>query len=161
MMAIWMVMSQQPPRHLQAHAKAIFDGMDGTGTNVTAYLKNLLAPRFGVTDVPDAFIFAPGQLGGLGLLSPFTSLFLVREQVYRGPRDRMNEFFTRGREACLEAKNNLRSWANREDGACITASTSTMGARRAPRPGGQVGYAFTMDDYVQCECGSGWRTRSC
>jgi hypothetical protein len=48
---------------MQAHAKAIFGGVEGTGTNITAYLKNLRAARFGVTDVPDTFIFKPEQLG--------------------------------------------------------------------------------------------------
>jgi hypothetical protein len=62
------------------------------GSNVCAYLKGLIEERFGVSDVPDAFIFLPEALGGLGVRNPFIDPFLVRDKVCKSPAARMKKF---------------------------------------------------------------------
>ncbi|KAI0803913.1 hypothetical protein GGR55DRAFT_337007 [Xylaria sp. FL0064] len=50
-------------------------------TGVVQYLKHLLHTRFGVSDIPDAYLFFPIELGGLDLRSPFVSILPVREAI--------------------------------------------------------------------------------
>ncbi|KAI0869481.1 hypothetical protein GGS24DRAFT_163094 [Hypoxylon argillaceum] len=50
-------------------------------TSVAQYLKHILRVRFGVADVPDAFLFFPLELGGLDLRSPFISVLPARDAV--------------------------------------------------------------------------------
>lgn len=64
----------------------------------------MIHDRFGVTDLPDAFVFLPEQLGGLGLRNPFVGLFLVRNNIIQAPEDIVHEFLARERERYLEAK---------------------------------------------------------
>lgn len=84
--------------------RRLFNGQDGNGTSVTDHLKRMIVDRFGVTDVPDAFIFLPEQLGGLGVRNPFISSFLVRDQVYNNPADRLAEFLKKEKEMYEDAK---------------------------------------------------------
>ncbi|KAG8532890.1 uncharacterized protein KY384_002768 [Bacidia gigantensis] len=60
---------------------------------VTDHLRDLVAAKFGVTDLPDAFFFFPEELGGLGLRNPFIDLLVSREQLYENPWDRMEMCF--------------------------------------------------------------------
>jgi hypothetical protein len=71
-------------RHIQ---ESIFHG-----GNVVQYLKQLIAQRFDVADVPDGFLFFPVELGGLDLKSPFINLLQIRESVKENPLDLINEF---------------------------------------------------------------------
>jgi hypothetical protein len=72
--------------------RTLFNGRDGNGNNVTEHLKRMMLARFGVSDIPDAFLFLPEQLGGLGLRNPFVPLFLVREELKEQPEERLAEF---------------------------------------------------------------------
>ena len=47
--------------------------------NVVQDLKSKIRERLGVSDIPDAFVFLPEQLGGLGLRNPFIALLATRE----------------------------------------------------------------------------------
>jgi hypothetical protein len=69
------------------------------GNNVTEHLKHMILARFGVSDIPDAFLVLPEQLGGLGLRNPFVPLFLVREQLKEQPEERLAEFLRAERDA--------------------------------------------------------------
>ena len=84
--------------------RRLFNGEDGNGTSVTDHLKQMIKSRFGVTDVPDAFIFLPEQLGGLGVRNPFIAGFLVRDQVYKNPSDRLEKFLKEEKENYEEGK---------------------------------------------------------
>ncbi|KAK0123865.1 hypothetical protein ONS95_008858 [Cadophora gregata] len=78
------------------------------GSNLSTYLKGLINERFGVADVPDAFIFLPESLGGLGVRSPFISPLLVRKAVLN-PIEIVDKFFEKEKEkydaskACYES----------------------------------------------------------
>ncbi|TIC93661.1 hypothetical protein CH35J_009042 [Colletotrichum higginsianum] len=47
--------------------------------SVVGYVKSKIAQRFGVSDVSDAFLLFPDQLGGLGLRNPFIPFLMARE----------------------------------------------------------------------------------
>jgi hypothetical protein len=74
------------------------------GSNVCAYLKGLIEDRFNVSDIPDAFIFLPESLGGLGVRNPFIDPFLVRDNVCASPAARMQKFLKEEDEEYNDAK---------------------------------------------------------
>ncbi|KAK8135361.1 hypothetical protein PG984_003301 [Apiospora sp. TS-2023a] len=49
--------------------------------NVVQYLKAKMKERFGITDIPNAFIFLPSKLGGLGVRNPIVSLQMFRDKL--------------------------------------------------------------------------------
>lgn len=66
---------------------------------MTKYLQKTIEERFAIVDVPDAFLYFPEELDGLGVRNPFISFLVVREQLLKIPRSRMTEFFKQEREA--------------------------------------------------------------
>ena len=52
------------------------------GSDISSFLRHRIEERFGIIDVPDAFVFLPESLGGLGVGNPFVARFLVRENVF-------------------------------------------------------------------------------
>lgn len=74
-------------------------GPTSAGSSVTEHLKNLISEHFGVGDVPDAFLYFPEELGGLGLRNPFISLLVIRENLERDPPKKLLEFFDLEKEA--------------------------------------------------------------
>jgi hypothetical protein len=51
--------------------QGVGEGQQEAEGNIVDYLKSKLEERFGVTGIPDAFIFLPESLGGLGVKNPF------------------------------------------------------------------------------------------
>ncbi|KAF4636456.1 hypothetical protein G7Y89_g1635 [Cudoniella acicularis] len=84
--------------------RILFNGKDGRGKNVTEHLKTMIATRFGVTDIPDAFLYLPEQLGGLGLRNPFVPFFLIREELTKDPKEVMKKFLEDEKEEYAKAK---------------------------------------------------------
>ncbi|KAK5634477.1 hypothetical protein RRF57_010190 [Xylaria bambusicola] len=70
----------------------------GPITGVVEYLKHLLHTRFGVSDIPDAYLFFPIELGGLDLRSPFVSILPVREAVLADPNSLLDVFLEAERD---------------------------------------------------------------
>ncbi|RSM05122.1 hypothetical protein CDV31_009756 [Fusarium ambrosium] len=73
-------------RHIQ---KILFPELRG---GVGARLKEMLAERFGITDVPDAFLYAPVALGGLGLKNPFLMPYIYRDNMPKNAGTIMDKF---------------------------------------------------------------------
>ncbi|GAP91746.1 hypothetical protein SAMD00023353_7100570 [Rosellinia necatrix] len=67
-------------------------------TGVVGYLKHLLCTRFGVSGIPDAYLFFPIELGGLDLRSPFISILPVREAVVSDPGTVIDTFLEAERD---------------------------------------------------------------
>lgn len=81
---------------LETHRRiqhVLFADGSAADSSVTEYLKNLIGKRFGVSDVPDAFLYFPEELGGLGLRNPFIPFLVIREELCKSPEARMAEFF--------------------------------------------------------------------
>lgn len=80
---------------LETHRRmqqVLFADASAAGSSVTEYLKNVITKRFGVCDVPDAFLYFPEELGGLGLRNPFIPFLVVREELSKTPEEMMAEF---------------------------------------------------------------------
>lgn len=75
----------------------------GTG-GVIEYVKATLQERFGLTDVPDGYIFFPADLGGLELQSPFIGLLQIRDALPRDPSHLLDDFAEAEAEAYRSAK---------------------------------------------------------
>ncbi|KAE8446090.1 hypothetical protein EG329_012598 [Mollisiaceae sp. DMI_Dod_QoI] len=73
-------------------------------SNACKFLKELIEDRFGVTDIPDAFVFLPESLGGLGVRNPFISPFLVRDNVCESPSELVASYLKREAEAYHNCK---------------------------------------------------------
>ena len=82
----------------------LFDGRGKNSVSVTKHLKRLISERFQVSEIPDAFLFMPEELGGLGLRNPFISLFLIRDQLYENPEWHLQHFLEQEKDTYEEAK---------------------------------------------------------
>ena len=67
-------------------------------SSVVDWLKKQIEHRFGVTDVPDGYLFFPTALGGLDVKSPFIGLLQLRESVVSDPEVLLTEFEEAERE---------------------------------------------------------------
>ncbi|KAH7325621.1 hypothetical protein B0I35DRAFT_420835 [Stachybotrys elegans] len=72
-------------------------------SSVADYLKTALERRFGLTDVPDGYLYFPMEMGGLDLRSPFVSLLQIRDELTKSPTDFVDEFRAAERKAYDEA----------------------------------------------------------
>lgn len=72
--------------------------------SIVQYLKQVIAERFSVNNVPDGFLFFPVELGGLDLKSPFVHLLQIRESVKENPYDSIDEYEEKEREDYATAK---------------------------------------------------------
>ncbi|KAL8992579.1 MAG: hypothetical protein Q9169_006988 [Polycauliona sp. 2 TL-2023] len=74
------------------------------GKSVTDHLRKLIADRFDVHDIPDAFLYLPEELGGLSLCNPFVPYLLVRDQIIKSPSKPMADFFQLEKEMYHKAE---------------------------------------------------------
>lgn len=97
---------------LAAHARIqreVFRGLglldgDVHANSVADYLKATLNKRYGVADLPDAYLFFPVELGGLGLRSPFVPILQLREEVTPDPAALIEDFFEKEKESYAAAQ---------------------------------------------------------
>ena len=73
-------------------------------TSVVEYLKNTMYERFGVSDIPDGYLYFPTSLGGLELHNPFIGLVQLRDSVYENPATALDDFLTAEADAYRSAK---------------------------------------------------------
>jgi hypothetical protein len=57
------------------------EGEERIASGALEYLKGMIQARLGEADIPDAFIYLPEKLGGLGLQNPFVHLLEVRSAL--------------------------------------------------------------------------------
>lgn len=79
-------------------------GSSGVANSVVDFLKKLIELRFGVTDIPDGYLFFPAELGGLDLQSPFVSLQQIRESTLQSPTELLEQMFRSERATYSYAK---------------------------------------------------------
>lgn len=73
-------------------------------TTVVEYLKNAMGERFGITDIPDGYLYFPASLGGLELHNPFIGLVQLRDSVWEKPETALDDFLVAEQEAYRRAK---------------------------------------------------------
>ncbi|KAK9425580.1 hypothetical protein SUNI508_02941 [Seiridium unicorne] len=72
--------------------------------SVVDYLKGLLSQRFGVNNIPDAYLFFPVELGGLDLQSPFIPALQIRDLILKDPSTLLDTFEENERDEYSRAK---------------------------------------------------------
>lgn len=77
-----------------------------SGTNVVQYLKTLIEERFGVSDIPDGYLYFPTSLGGLELHNPFIDLVQLRDAVLQNPTSALENIPASEAEEYRQAKFN-------------------------------------------------------
>jgi hypothetical protein len=77
------------------------------GGNVVQHLREMIAERFGVSDVPDGFFLFPTELGGLAVSSPFIDLLQIRNSVLENPRRELEQFLRQEQADYSEAERNF------------------------------------------------------
>ncbi|RYP46585.1 hypothetical protein DL768_007207 [Monosporascus sp. mg162] len=83
--------SSSPPSRLDREFAV--EGNSTVANSVVDYLKAILEQRFGIQDVPDAYLFFPMELGGLDLRSPFVSILQAHDGVRPGDPEAAVERF--------------------------------------------------------------------
>lgn len=121
-----------------------YDAEDRNGNNfvesadAAEYLKVVLSQRFAVFDIPNAYLFFPPELGGLGLKPASLALLLMGDLAPESASSLLDKF------RCAEHSEYLRSWPAK-DGEKLTPSQwqqrTNLGLRRTP--------AFGFDDYTK------------
>ncbi|KAJ5204580.1 uncharacterized protein N7498_005459 [Penicillium cinerascens] len=71
--------------------KTLFANSKQFKGGVTNYLRNVIAERFDIHDLPEGFFYYPVELGGLGLLNPFVRLLAMRENIKHTPQGRLQK----------------------------------------------------------------------
>lgn len=61
--------------------------------SIAKYLKATIAERFGITDIPDGFLYFTTPLGGLELHNPFIGLLQLRDSLWKKPYSAFEPFF--------------------------------------------------------------------
>ncbi|KAH7398004.1 hypothetical protein BKA64DRAFT_55615 [Cadophora sp. MPI-SDFR-AT-0126] len=98
---------------LQTFARIQAKLFAGTGGSVTSTLKQMLTDRFGVTDIPEGYLYFPMSMGGLDLKSPFIDLYLISDSICARPDVYMDNFFSsedtdyRAAQKAFENRTNL------------------------------------------------------
>jgi len=64
---------------------------DGKAENLANHIKTMLHERFDATYVPEAFLYFPESLGGLGIINPFIRLLLVNDDLTKSPDELFEE----------------------------------------------------------------------
>ncbi|KAH8658469.1 hypothetical protein BX600DRAFT_469164 [Xylariales sp. PMI_506] len=82
-----------------------------SSTNIVEFLKNTLAERFGVNDIPDGYLYFPVELGGLDLKSPFISLLQIRDSLIVSPAPLLQQLQESEAEAYKRARRTFESGA--------------------------------------------------
>ena len=103
----------------------LFAEDSSTGKNVTDHLRGLIAERFGIEEVPDAFLYLPEELGGLSLCNPFVPFLIIRDQLLKSPEQPMEDFFEHEKERYKNARDIFNSngpWVQNSRGTFVSAS---------------------------------------
>ncbi|KAI6356093.1 hypothetical protein MCOR25_007969 [Pyricularia grisea] len=94
-------------RRIQQDVFATAFGEEGSSriaTSVVDFLKKIIEMRFGVTKIPDGYLFFPAELGGLNLQSPFITLQQIRESTLRSPAELLERMFRSESATYIHAK---------------------------------------------------------
>ncbi|EGO60541.1 hypothetical protein NEUTE1DRAFT_119701 [Neurospora tetrasperma FGSC 2508] len=93
---------------------------------VGAYVKDMIASRFGISSIPDGYLFFPTSMGGLGLRNPFVSLFLIRDDLEKTPEEMLADYEEEEERAYRRAKERFETY-EMERAVNKTAGGSTRG----------------------------------
>lgn len=106
------------------HIQKTLFAKEGTA-NAADYLCGMLKERFETDDsVPDAFIYYPSELGGLGLRNPFIDLFLTHKYLPKDTREELEQVYKNEQESYDRAKDEFNRGLNRPNKPMTAADPS-------------------------------------
>lgn len=77
---------------LERAQRKLFDDSNSDASSVVQYLKQTLASRFDIHNIPEGYVFFPSALGGLELRNPFVLLLQLRDNVSKDPQSVLKSF---------------------------------------------------------------------
>ena len=98
-----------------ASATGLDLGSSASEGSIVEYLKQTIAQRFGVTDIPDGYFFFPTSLGCLEIRNPFITLLQIRNTVLEHPNVLLDKFEDAEKEAYRDAKLRFEQGKTRRD----------------------------------------------
>lgn len=93
---------------------------------VGAYVKDMITSRFGISSIPDGYIYLPTSMGGLGLRNPFVSLFLIRDDLEKTPEEMLADYEEEEEHAYRRAKESFEN-CEMERARCKRGGSSVKG----------------------------------
>jgi hypothetical protein len=146
-------------RTYQSMQQVLFGTMqesEGSQASVTQHIKGMIESRFGVSDIPDSFIFLPEQLGGLGVRNPFISLLVVNDRLAElSPEETMQKFFEqelgnyKNAKKTFEEQNDVDIKLGKYARSCEDYEVAKK-AIKAIMTKEQLQTFFTFEDYTAC-----------
>ena len=103
---------------LETHGRIQRELLAGSGSNsVNEYLRKVISSRFSIPldEIPNAFLFLPQRMGGMGLKNPFLPLFKLRNALTQEPSEIMAEFLRQERENYKDIKKAYEARSEREN----------------------------------------------
>ncbi|KAK5112971.1 hypothetical protein LTR62_003793 [Meristemomyces frigidus] len=82
----------------------VFTQSSNPNSSFVDHLKQVLADRHGVTDIPDGYFYFPTSLGGLDITNPFITLLQVRDNVVADHAKLFSDFLVSEKEGYRIAK---------------------------------------------------------
>lgn len=133
--------------------------------SVTDHLKHLISIRFNVNNIPDAFLYFPEVMGGLGLRNPFIPFLLIRDQVIESPHKVLKEHFRQEKIRYGYGKKAFASFSERDRQLRLkTIGGKQYGGFRSltkgPKDNGWSGPASDNSDFFTWEEFIGYRLSS-
>lgn len=90
------------------------DKEDHTVATVPDHLRKMIQSRFGISDIPDAFLFYPEELGGLGLRNPFVSILMVSVRLTDSPVKLVDDYLKQERASYALSRKEFQKLSNHE-----------------------------------------------
>ena len=147
---------------LETHKRIQVDLFTREGSKANSaveYLKILITERFKVESLPDAFVYFPEEMGGLGLRNPFLSFLVVRDVVVPDPYTILGKYLEDERQAYKAAKARFDATDATDREKALESIIGKDGSRRhrsggeskaRPRWGGPTNNDFpSFEEYTQ------------
>lgn len=116
--------------------------------SVTSYLREKIQTRFGVSNVPDAFLYLPEACGGLGLQNPFISFSGLNAGLEKSPERRVQDFLAKEKDDYEIAKRafDARSTKEHKDrfASAFASVNATSSVLSEPFPAFDVYTSFRL-----------------
>jgi hypothetical protein len=110
--------------------RSLFKGAAG---GILDHLREMVAQRFGMTDLPLGWFFVPNTLGGLGLHNPLVELLALRQTIEADPAGRLKKVMD-------HEPDDLRRHQEKWDASTSERSHDSQGQRKP--------WNMTLDEYT-------------
>ncbi|CAH0050983.1 unnamed protein product [Clonostachys solani] len=110
--------------------------------SVEQHLKQMIRDRFGVSDIPDGFLYYPTVLGGLGLENPFIYLNLFVNSAAKSSEKFMQSFFEDEEKEYRSRKQLFEELGTSNESSGQTVGSDVSGADPEKNQSGRAAQGF-------------------